>query len=535
MKHYTTKLSLCVLCLASMPGLSRAAAFATSAVPASVAAHRAAPVGTVDPRAPMEVSVSLPMRDADGLDRLLRALQDPGSPGYRHYLAVAEYTARFGPTEADYAAVASFFAAQGLGVRADAANRALIQLTGTAADMQRVFHTSLARFQDPATGRVFTAPATEPSVDLAVPLNEVIGLDDAVLPTPRLIRPAPGQAMARTTGSGPNGEFLGSDMRAAYYGHGKLDGTGQSVGLMELVGYNVASVQTYFSMVGQPLNAHIMTVATDRVSPSCTGSCDDGEQALDIEYTISMAPNLAQVEVYVGHPEDVLNSMASRNTSAQLSTSWGWGEHFATDDALFREMAAQGQTMLTASGDNSNLKASGPWPEEDANIVSVGGTDLVTHGPGGAWASETGWNGSAGGPSVDHSITIEPYQAPYVTAANKASPRLRNVPDIAAQSNINMYFCANGGCGYAGGTSFASPMWAGFVAMANQQAAASGQPAVGFINPALYEAGHAGKVKTLFHDILHGRSGLYSCTPSFDLVTGLGSMQAGLIDVLTGG
>ncbi len=452
MNQQRRRLSLCVLGIAGLPGLAQAASFAASAVPAMVASHRAVAVDAVDPGLPMEVSVSLPMRDAAGLDRLLRDLSDPSSPRYRHFLSVADYTARFGPTEADYAAAAAFFAGQGLGVRADAANRALIQLTGTAADMQRVFHTTLARYRDIATGRLFTAPATEPSVDLAVPLAEVIGLDDAVLPTTRLVRPTRGEAMVRTTGSGPNGEFLGSDMRAAYYGAGKLDGSGQSVGLMELVGYNVASVQTYFSMVHQPLNPSIVTVATDHVPTSCTGSCDDGEQALDIEYTISMAPGLAQVEVYVGHPEDVLNSMASRNTSAQLSTSWGWGEHFATDDALFREMAAQGQTMLTASGDYSNLKASGPWPEEDANIVSVGGTDLVTHGPGGAWKSETGWNSSAGGPSLDHSIKIEPYQAPYVTVANKASSTLRNVPDIAAQANINMYFCSNGGCGYAGGT-----------------------------------------------------------------------------------
>ena len=162
----------------------------------------------------------------------------------------------------------------------------------------------------------------------------------------------------------------------------------------------------------------------------------------------------------------------------------------------------------------------------------MGGTDLVTKSAGGAWSSETGWSGSAGGPSTDKTILISSYQKPYVTTANKASKTLRNVPDIAAQANTNMYYCANSGCGVAGGTSFASPMWAGFVAMANQQAATDGKGLVGFLNPVLYANGQTGSTSTLFHDITSGTSGKYSATTSFDLVTGLGSMQAALIGVL---
>jgi kumamolisin len=337
----------------------------------------------------------------------------------------------------------------------------------------------------------------------------------------------------RATGSGPNGLFIGSDLRAAYYGASALTGAGQSVGLMELAGYNLTSVQTYFSKVGQPLNVPVVGVQTDSHSLSCTGKCDDSEQALDIEYAISMAPGLAQVQVYVGsNAEDVLNRQVSDDSSQELSTSWGWGEKFSTDDQLFKEMAAQGQTMLTASGDDSSLSASGPWPEEDANLTAVGGTDLVTKGAGGAWSSETGWADSAGGPSVDKTILIESYQKPYVTTANKGSTTLRNVPDIAASADTNMYYCANSGCGAAGGTSFASPTWAGFVALANQQAAKDGNPVVGFLNPVLYANGKDANVATLLHDETSGKSGKYSCTVSFDLVTGLGSPAQGLINVL---
>ena len=533
--HAAAALSAAALLAASSSlAHARSYAIAAASVPDMVAAHSAIRIGDVDPARPMHLSVSLPLRNQAALTRLLAQLYDPASPTYRHFLSVAAYTAQFGPTEADYTAAAAFFRAQNLSVHAQAANRFLIQLDGTAADMQRVFHVTLHTYRHPVTGRLFTAPDTEPTLDLAVPVLQVIGLDDAVLPTPRLVFPAATLPGPRATGSGPNGDFIGSDMRAAYYGTGALTGAGQTLGLMELKGYNTASVDTYFAKVHQTRTAKVVTVATDSVPPNCTGTCNDGEQALDIEYAISMAPGLRAVEVYVGTASDVLNSMASRNTSAQLSTSWGWGEHFATDDALFREMAAQGQSMLTASGDYSSLQASGPWPEEDANLTAVGGTDLVTAGPGGAWSSETGWRDSAGGPSVDKTIGIPSYQQAYVTAANHASATLRNVPDIAASSDFNMYFCSNNGCSSAGGTSFASPMWAGFVALANQRAANLGHPAAGFLNPTLYATGMTAKAGKRLHDITVGQSGKFPCTPSYDLVTGLGSLNTGLIWLLAG-
>jgi kumamolisin len=408
----------------------------------------------------------------------------------------------------------------------------MIQLTGTADQFAKVFHVALNRYQHPADGSVFVAPDREPSLDLDVAIQEVIGLDDEVLPSPRLVTPAAGEAAPDTTGSGPNGQFIGSDMRAAYYGDGPLTGAGQSVGLMELKGYDIASVNTYFANLGQSNRVPVVTVSTDSTPVDCITHCDDSEQALDIEYAISMAPRLASVEVYVGRPEDVLNSMASRNSSRQLSTSWGWKERFATDDALFKEMAAQGQTFLTASGDYSSLRRSGPWPEEDVNLTGVGGTDLVTDGPGGAWISESGWKYSAGGPSLDRSILIAPYQWGFVTAGNRASHRVRNVPDVAGQSNINMYFCGNRGCGRAGGTSFASPMWAGFIAMANQRAAANGLPPVGFLNPALYRLAAVARTASVLHDQTEGANSKFECTTSFDMVTGLGSMTPQLINAL---
>ena len=505
------------LLLGSTATSAGATALLSSHVPGAVAtARRISPAKSTTR---LHLSVSLPLRDEAALDAFLSDLYNPASPNYRRYLSVADFTARFGPTAADYRKAADFFAARGLAVQADAPNHFLLKIDGTAGDIERVFHVKLSYYRHPTEARAFLAPDREPSVDLAMPLLHVTGLDDFVRPYARVER----QKAIRTTGSGPGGQFLGSDLRTAYYA-GRLDGAGQSLGLMELEGYNLADVQTYFSRFGPPLTTNVVGIATDGAPVNCT-RCNDAEQALDIEYAIAMAPGLAQVQVYVGsNAEDVLNRMASDDTSLQLSTSWGWSKReFATDEPLFKEMAAQGQTFLTASGDYSNLKASGPWPEESANLTGVGGSDLVTKSAGGPWSSETGWPSSAGGPSLDKAIAIPSYQKPYINDANGGSKKVRNVPDIAAVAS-DFYICADGRCngGWAG-TSFSSPIWAGFIALANQQAAAEGKPPVGFLNPTLYALGHRAKYALSMHDITAGKSGVFSCTPSYDLVTGLGS------------
>ena len=506
----------------------------SSTVPSVIAAHQAAFVAAPPADTVMHLVVSLPLRHQAALNALLGELYNPASPKYHQYLTVAEFTARFGPTANDYENAVQFFSGGGLTVAARTSNRHLIDVDGRVADIERVFHVSLGLYKHPTENRVFIAPDRAPTLDLAVPVEQVIGLDDYVLPHPKLVHSA--SARIARAGSGPGGNFVGTDLRTAYYPTGTLTGAGQSIGLMELGGYNIADVQRFFADgYGARNSVPVVGIKTDSQSLSCTGSCDDGEQVLDIEYAISIAPGLSSVRVYVGNvAEDVLNAQATDNISKVLSTSWGWNEQKATDEAIFKEFAAQGQTNLTASGDYSSLSASGPWPEEDGLIVAVGGTDVATRTPGGAWSGETGWNSSAGGPSTDKTILIESYQKPFINAANKGSKTLRNVPDIAMNANQDMYICANGGCtGGYGGTSFASPMWAGIVAMANQQAVASGKPVVGFINPAVYALAGGSSYPTIFHDETSGKSGKFSCTPSYDLVTGLGSPQGqAFIDAL---
>ena len=89
---------------------------------------------------------------------MLKELYDPAHPNYRHYLTPDEFAARFGPSEQDYQAVMAFAQAQGLVVRQTHPNRTLLDVSGSAADIERALHVTLRVYQHPAEGRTFYAP-----------------------------------------------------------------------------------------------------------------------------------------------------------------------------------------------------------------------------------------------------------------------------------------------------------------------------------------------------------------------------------------
>ena len=163
---------------------------------------------------------------------------------------------------------------------------------------------------------------------------------------------------------------------------------------------------------------------------------------------------------------------------------------------------------------------------------------MTTSSAAGPWKSETAWVDSGGGisPSPEH-VAIPAWQklAGVINSSNKGSTTYRNGPDVSANANFTFYVCADQTSCTAnnyGGTSFAAPMWAGFIALVNQQLASLGSPAIGFLNPTIYTENVTSSYGTGFHDISSGKSGSYSAVTGYDLVTGWGSPQAGLINEL---
>ncbi len=490
--------------------------------------------------------------DLPGLRSYAREVITPGSPNYRKFLGVAEFTRRFGPSAADYARVVHFAQSQGLTVTGGSRDSMDVQVQGSVSTIERTFAIRLATYNHPTENRTYHAPDRELSVPTGTPLWHVSGLDNFVLPKPRLASRAASTPVAKaTTGSGPSTSYLGSDMRAAYYGAGPLTGAGQIVALIEYYGANLADLSTYFTNAGQTNTVPVNLIATDKTSLTCnyTGSaktrCDDTEQVLDMTQAIGMAPGLAALNVYVGSTDTAIIGaiVAANPLPLTIGCSWGWSPADpATLEPYFLRMVAQGQTFLAASGDASTWTATGasaPWPADDPWVVSVGGTSLTTTGAGGAWAGETAWTASGGGVTTNNFPIPAWQQLPgVINATNKGSTTLRNGPDISANADYSFYVCANQTACTAntyGGTSFAAPMWAGYLALVNQALATNGQAPIGFLNPTLYNQNLVGSTYALdFHDITSGTSGSYSATTGYDLVTGWGSPTPALVNTLAG-
>jgi kumamolisin len=474
----------------------------------------------------MELAFVLQNRNQAELNQFLKDLYNPSHPSYRHFLTVEQFTQKFGPSREDYESVKAFAKENGLQIRSTARNRMILQVHGPAANVERALHVSMGVYQHPTESRTFYAPDREPTPNLGFRLWSIGGLDTYSTPKPMFTRRDPSTVQSdsvisnTTTGSCPSKSYCGSDMRAAYYGGTALDGSGQSVGLFEFIGTDLVDLTTYFTNAGQINNVPVTLKSVDTQSTSCTdnsagGFCDDTEQTLDMTQAIGMAPNMSSLVMYIGtggkahqtlDDPGILNGMATASPlNAQLSCSWAWTPPDpTTDDPFFTEFAAQGQNFFTASGDSGNwATASFVWPADDVNVTSVGGTDLSTSGPGGTWVSETGWVDGGGG-ITKNGFAIPSWQVTAAAGCAKCSQTLRNGPDISAESNFDFYVCADQKACSAnlyGGTSFATPMWAGFMALVNQQALLNGNPVLGFVNPALYTAYSSSSYTSDFHDI----------------------------------
>jgi hypothetical protein len=523
-------------------------------LPARAAAPQGASlIGRLAGSQQLHLAVSLPLRNEEQLDALLQQLYDPASPNYRRFLTVQQFTDQFGPSVVDYQRVIGFAQSHGLRVMRTFSNRLIVDVSGSVANVEGALQVRMQVYHHPTEDRTFYAPDVEPSVEAGLPVLSVDGLSTFSLPHSMLQRAQPNVgAHSNTTGSGSGGQFLGSDMRAAYGGGTTLDGSGQVVGLIELGPYRLTDVLSYFSSLGQPLNVPIVNVvlSADGVCSNTEpppGPCDDGEEVIDIQQAITMAPNLSALIVYEAYSSsvqavDAYNQAASDNLAKQLSISFGWGGTPSSEpsyEQVFKELEAQGQSSFVASGD-AGASLSGGYPGNSPNITDAGGSDLTTASAGGAWLSESGWIGSGGGWNTQSPIPS--YQTAAINSTNGGDPSYRNIPDVAAEANTDNYFCANGSCqGGIGGTSLAAPRWAAFVALINQQAVANanatGNPTLGFLNPTIY----TGNYTSGFHDITTGNNatstactvGTLGCLPSgvqgfdavtgFDLVTGWGS------------
>ena len=508
--------------------------------------------GRLESTRELKLAISLPLRNQAALDQLLRDIYNPASPNYRKYLTAAQFAERFEPTEGDYQKVVKFANDHGLTVGASHANRVILDVKGPVSKIEAALHISMQTYQHPKESRQFFASNREPSLDPAVPIQHISGLDDyALTHSNSIMRPVVPDAS--TGGSGPGGLYGGGDFRAAYLPGLRLTGAGESVCLVEFDSFYPSDIDAYKSQFGL-LNTPLPVAVPVDGGISSPGEHTD-EVSMNIELVMAMAPGLSHIYVYEcadGSSSGwihMLNMIATENRARQVSCSWVYGGTIPEGESIFQRMAAQGQSFFVGSGDNDAYVAAIPFPCDSPSITVVGGTTLTTTGAGGTYVSETVWNfgdrlqqgthyGSGGGISTNFSIPD--WQSGVSMSHNQGSTTRRNIPDVACLAEGIFAYYGNGHSVQCVGTSCAGPLWAAFTALVNQQLATKSLSPIGFLNPTLYAIGGEADFGKYFRDITTGdnfwpgTSSNFSAVAGYDLCTGWGSPTTFLWGRLTG-
>jgi MYXO-CTERM domain-containing protein len=521
----------------------------------------------------IHLTLLLQPRDPQGLAQFAFDVANPKSAGFHHFLSASDMTARFGASDADYQGLLKWAAANHLTVEEKFPHRLALSVSGKAADLERALAVkfSLAKRPD---GSEFHRPDRAPSLDVEAKIATVAGIDNFYV--------APHRGGSQLGGSA----FGAPDLRNAFAaGCLGLTGAGETVGIFSLSGYEHVDVASYEAAVGLPSSTAAGCGASTATSAPClsdvmaggfggavTSTGAEDEVTADVEMAIAMAPGLKQVKVFEGDPtqgcaagDAIIAEMAAATDVKQFSSSFGFC--VSDDITLLQMMAGAGQSFFVPSGDygggysTTNSPNFNVWLQTPATVA--GGTVLAMNGAGVSYSLEQAWKFSGGGienlPALTTTCTpgctpgatgcsnncLPSWQAGIVTALNGASSTYRNDPDVAMPAQ-NLFVHLRGGPGTYCGTSVAAPLWAGFLALVNQQKCANNPSncaaGQGFLNPVIYDIGRDATVyPTSFHDVtaassdgICGFSG-QSLNPSatYDLATGWGSPTCGLVAQLT--
>ena len=504
------------------------------------------------------------------LEAFLEQQRDSASSEYQHWLTPEEFGDRFGASPSDIATISSWLQAQGFEPGTVARARNWISVSGTAGQAALAFRTAFHRFA--ASGEIHFANITEPSIPeaLAGIVEGIRGLDD--------FRPHPQRSLPLkpnfTASSGAH--YLVPDDLAAIYNIQPLyaagyDGTGQKIVIPGQTNINLADIRAFRARFSLPArDPQIVLFGAD---PGIRAE-DQIEADLDLEWSGAVARNATIIYVNSRNVFSSIQYAVDQNLAPVISLSYGGCE--TINPASFRSVArqanAQGITWLNASGDsgaagcdfNTVLAKAGPsvvFPASFPEITAVGGTEFTETGGAGwntqntaTWASATGWitekawNDTAPGKTISSTGggASQVYGKPWWQAGSGVpDDKARDIPDVSlsASSAHDGYLIVAGGQLLAiGGTSASSPAFAGIVSLLNHYLLSKGsvsQAGLGNINPALYSL--AQQTNDIFHDTTDGDNIVpcepgsngcvngsfgYRAGPGYDLVTGLGSVDA---------
>ena len=359
---------------------------------------------------PITIGLVLQTRNAEDQLKLLKALYDPHSSSYHHWLNTGQFDALYSASSDQVAAATDFLTAAGLHLNAGASNNRILVADGTASQVEQAFHTTINDYRL-GSGKVYYANSS--SVQLPAHLQgivaDVLGLSDvAVMKTqsnvgssqPNLVPPY---------GGGPFGRGLTPQQFTSIYDvtpvYNKLNDRGQNITLAvyELSNYTPGDISHYENTFGL---RHV-PVVNKLVLGGTTDHSGASEVQLDIDFEIATAPGAKQLLVYMAANNNLSSldeflQMAEDNQADVISTSWGTACDFFTstqdvqvENQVFVQMSLQGQSLFDASGDSGafGCTAAGvslPLPEalqigdptSQPYITTVGGTSFRQGGDG---------------------------------------------------------------------------------------------------------------------------------------------------------
>jgi kumamolisin len=488
--------------------------------------------------ATVRVELGFEWRDRAGLERFVHAVRDPHSPLYQRYLTPQEFARRFAPPARQLAAAARYLRRAGLRVRWFAPSRLQLVAEGPAAKVARALDTALIQVRDQRG--VHTVTAAAPALPAA------LGAQVVAVGAATALQPPRGRAVRQALAEAP---FEPAEI-ARLYGFDALHGAGvrgngsraSTIAIATAFDYDPADLTAFWRAHGIDRDlgsVEAIAVEGTQQPPPVVGPGDSMETTLDVEWASAMAPG-SRVLVYAGRDAlsttflRIYDRIVSENRAAVLSTSWGRCEndypssYLSQIDAIFTRAAAQGITVIAASGDRGAFECGGATPSvalpaAHPYVLAVGGTGLY---PGADGFEERVWPGSGGG-------TSSRWPAPEWQM--HPSPK-RVMADVAINADpASGYLVLHGGGWYAaGGTSVGAPIWAALVALGNQARSAAGRAPLGLAAPQLCELALAPQLSPApFADVIGGDNGAFSAAPGWDFPTGWGAPHAAaLVDAL---
>src|SRR5579872_27460 len=551
--------------------------------------------GATNPQQHISLTISLQLRNANALQSYVQDISNRKSVNFHRYLTQAQFIGAFAPTQATYNAFASYLQNGGLTITNTYKHRMVIGFSGTVAQTEQVFHVTINNYTG-ANGETFYSNSTDPLVpsSLAGEIVSISGLNNAVHLHHAAVNG--GKAATQTTqaataknaatscpGTGSN-YYTPAQYAKGYNFNGMYNagyhGEGQTVALFELDTFQMGDISAYEACFGQS-RASITTIVASGTPPTDSGVA---EVEFDADVVLGLAPKLGQLRIYEAGNDftDVNNEWARiiQDAPPIVSDSWGNCEsvigttEIQAEATYFLAATAQGQSIFVASSDsgssgcyfnsNQDTTLNAEDPATQKYVTGVGGT-TATLGSDGTYQSETTWNnqpthssnpiGGATGGGISTVWTMPNWQsAPgvvnsYTSGTPCSAPSgsvCRETPDVSLSADPNkgyLLYCTSRASSFCtsnppweviGGTSGATPSWAAFMALTNEESLATGGFNIGFINPLLYQiASNSNKYASDFHDITTGNNdynalqgGKYPATAGYDIATGLGTFNA---------